>query len=70
MPGKAYAQRVGLCLRSLANLRRQGMPVLVVSARKVLYPVTEADEWLRERFMVQRRRTRERFADRINGGAA
>ena len=60
----AYAKRHSLSTRTLDNLRPQGLPVWVLSRRKILFPVTECDAWMRERFAIasRRRPTLERLA--------
>ena len=34
------------------TLLPQGLPVLRISARKLIFPVPEVDHWMREHFLV------------------
>ena len=66
---RAFAQRHSVSTRTIDYWRVQGLPCLVVSRRKILLPVAEADAWVRDQFLVARRRTHERFVARVSGGA-
>jgi len=56
IPKRAIAKRHSLSERTIDNLVAAGMPVLRISTRKLLFPVADCDIWLRERFLVSRRR--------------
>ena len=42
--------------RTVDNLVAQGMPVIRISSRKLLFPVADCTAWIRERFLVSRKR--------------
>lgn len=69
MNKRDFAQRHSVSPRTVDYWRIQGLPCLVVSRRKILLPVAEADAWVKEQFLVARRRPHERFVARITGGA-
>lgn len=50
------AKRHSLSERTVDNFVAAGMPVLRISSRKLLFPVADCDAWIRERFLVSRRR--------------
>lgn len=49
---RAFAKRHSVSERTIDYWRERGMPCLLVSRRKILFPVTEADGWIRDRFLV------------------
>ena len=53
---RGYAKRHGFSERTLDNFVAGGMPVLRISTRKLLFPIADCDAWLRERFLVARKR--------------
>lgn len=52
---RGYGTRWGLCVRSVDNLLRQGLPHIKVGARRVRINVDEADAWMKQRYGTQRR---------------
>ena len=72
MSKRQFAARHNLSQRTLDNLRLQGLPVWVLSRRKILFPVAECDAWMRDRFAVSARRrpTMERLARAASAGGA
>jgi hypothetical protein len=52
---RGYAKRWGLSTRTIDNLLRSGLPHCKVGKRRVRLFVAEADAWMRERFLTQRR---------------
>jgi hypothetical protein len=56
MTKREYAKRQSVSERTLDNWRQRGMPFLLVSARKVLFPVVECDAWVREEFLIYKGR--------------
>jgi hypothetical protein len=51
-----YARRHSSSERTVDNWVADGCPTLRYSRRKVLFPVDLADAWLREKFLVARRK--------------
>ena len=51
---REYAKHVSTSQRSLDYLREEGLPCLVFSTRKILFPVADCDQWMRDRFLVSR----------------
>ena len=49
-----YAKHQSVSERTLDYWRADGMPYLLVSSRKVLFPVADCDQWVRERFLIAR----------------
>lgn len=56
LPKRATAKRHSLSERTIDNFVADGMPVLRISTRKLLFPVEDCDAWIRERFLVARKR--------------
>jgi hypothetical protein len=53
---RAFAQRHSISLRTTDYWIDAGLPVLRVSRRKILIPVADGDQWVRDRFLVARTR--------------
>jgi hypothetical protein len=53
---KGYAQRWQASTRWVDDLLARGLPHLKIGKRRVRIQITEADQWMTERFRVQRRR--------------
>ena len=51
---RAYSQHQSVSQRTLDYWREAGMPCLRVSSRKVLFPVSDCDQWVRDRFLISR----------------
>ena len=51
---REFSKRHSISERTCDNWRLQGMPCLLVSARKVLFPVADCDLWVRARFLIAR----------------
>lgn len=49
-----YSKHQSVSQRTLDYWREAGMPCLVVSTRKILFPVADCDQWVRDRFLVAR----------------
>lgn len=47
---RGYAQRWGLCVRTINNLIDRGLPHLKIGARRVRIDVAEADAWMRRTY--------------------
>lgn len=50
------SKRHSVSERTLDNFTAAGMPVLRLSTRKLLFPVADVDLWIRERFLIARKR--------------
>ncbi len=50
-----FARRHSISERTVDYWRERGMPCLLVSRRKCLFPVADCDEWVRRSFLVSRR---------------
>ena len=53
---RAYAARWQSSVRSVDNWLSQGCPHLKIGSRRVRINVVEADQWMRDKFSVQRRK--------------
>jgi hypothetical protein len=51
----SFGQRFGVSKRTVDNWLLAGCPHLKLSARMVRLPVVEASEWVKNRFLTQRR---------------
>ena len=53
---REFAKRHSVSQRTVDNWRadKHPLPVLIVSARKVLFPIPEADEWVTSSFSIAR----------------
>lgn len=51
-----FSKRHSISERTVDNWLAAGCPCLRVSTRKILLPLPDADDWLRERFLVTRKR--------------
>lgn len=51
---RAFSQRHSVSQRTVDYWREAGMPFLLVSSRKVLFPVVDCDQWVRDRFLIAR----------------
>jgi hypothetical protein len=49
-----YAKHHSVSERTVDYWRVDGMPCLLVSSRKVLFPVADCDQWVRDRFLIAR----------------
>ncbi len=61
---KDFAKRHSSSPRTVDNWVAFGCPVLRVSSRKLLFPIADCDAWLRERFLVARRKPSHTAASR------
>ena len=46
-----YADHQSISQRTLDYWREAGLPCLAISTRKILFPVAECDQWVRDRFL-------------------
>jgi hypothetical protein len=67
---RAFAVRHSVSIRTLDHWRLEGLPCLVVSRRKILFPLPVADKWVTARFLVASGKTMARLAARVGGGVA
>lgn len=60
---REIAKLNSLSERTIDNFVARGMPVLRVSSRKLLFPLRDVDQWLRDQFLASGKRNRSSIAN-------